>query len=40
VRLEKDLYLELKKLKELLDEGIIAQQEFKTEKWICSKSIK
>jgi hypothetical protein len=32
VRLEKDLSLELKKLKELFDEGIITQQEFETEK--------
>jgi predicted Zn-dependent peptidase len=32
VRLEKDLSSELKKLKELLDEGIITQQEFETEK--------
>lgn len=29
---EKDLYTELKKLKELLDEGIITQEEFDTEK--------
>lgn len=32
VRRGKDISLELKKLKELLDEGIITQQEFETEK--------